>query len=162
MRNIDVEIENESDIFKLRVNGILIKDNKVLCVQMMKNGFFCLPGGHIEIGEDSANAAIREIKEETNIDVKIIKLISITENFFMRKNGKKVHELSFYYLVSPKNELIIDKEEYNAIEIDKGEKMEHHFKWININNLENEEFKPIEIKNKIKKQDFSFEQIIIK
>lgn len=162
MENIDIEIENESSIFKLRVNGILINNNKVLCVQMMNNGFFCLPGGHIEIGEDSINAVIREIKEETNIDTKVIKLISITENFFTRKNGKKVHELSFYYLLEPKSKLTLKKDEYNIVEIDKNQQIEHHFKWVNIDNLEEEDFRPIEIRNKMKEQKFDFEQIIIK
>ena len=88
MKHIDIEIENEFANFKLRVNGILINDNKILSVQMKKNGFYCLPGGHIEIGEDSKEAVVREFKEETGIDVKVERLISITENFFTRKNGK--------------------------------------------------------------------------
>lgn len=162
MKNIDIEIENDDIIFKLRVNGILINDKKILCVQMMKNGFFCLPGGHIEIGEDSKNAIIREIKEETKIDTEIVKLISITENFFIRNNGKKVHEISYYYLLSPKRELVIKNNEYEIVEVDKNEEIRHYFKWIDIHDLDNEEFRPIQIRDKIKKEDFNFEQIIIK
>lgn len=162
MKNIDIEIENDDIIFKLRVNGILINNKKILCVQMMKNGFFCLPGGHIEIGEDSKNAIIREIKEETKIDTEIVKLISITENFFIRNNGKKVHEISYYYLLAPKRELVIKNNEYEIVEVDKNEEIRHYFKWIDIHDLDNEEFRPIQIRDKIKKEDFNFEQIIIK
>ena len=162
MNHVDIEMENDFANFKLRANGILVKNNKILCVQMKKNGFYCLPGGHIEIGEDSKNAVIREIKEETGINTKVVRLISITENFFTRKNGKKIHEISFYYILEPENEISIKKDEYDIVEIDKGEKMEHHFKWIDRANIDKEDFRPREIKEKIKNGSYEFEQIIIK
>lgn len=162
MQHIDIEIENEFANFKLRVNGILIKDNKILCVQMKKNGFYCLPGGHIEIGEDSKEAVVREFKEETGIDVKVEQLISITENFFTRKNGKKIHEISFYYILKSYDEFNMEKSEYDVVEIDKDGIMEHHFKWIDICNIDNEDFRPIKIKEKIKNGNYNFEPIIIK
>lgn len=159
---MDIEIENEFANFKLRANGILVKDNRVLCVQMKKNGFYCLPGGHIEIGEDSKKAVIREFKEETGINTKIGRLISITENFFTRKNGKRIHEISFYYILEPENDIYIEKDEYDILEVEKEEKIEHHFKWVNIDNIDDEDFRPIEIKEKIKNKYYDFEQIIIK
>ncbi len=37
----------------------------------------CLPGGHVEVGESCENAAIREGKEETGLDIRIKKLIGV-------------------------------------------------------------------------------------
>lgn len=162
MENIDIEIQRECGNFKLRVNGILIVDNKVLSVKMQKNEFFCLPGGHIELGEDSKEAIIREMKEETGYDIMINKLIALTENFFTRKNGKKIHEISLYYLLDSVNEIKIKNQEYSVIENDKGEIINHKFKWIEINHIDNENFKPVMVKEKIKNQDYKFEHIIIK
>ena len=38
---------------------------------------WALPGGHIELGEIVEDAVVREIKEETNLDIKIDKLFNV-------------------------------------------------------------------------------------
>lgn len=50
---------------------ITINDNQVLLVKQ-KSGIYGFPKGHINIGETEIEAAQRETKEETNIDVQII------------------------------------------------------------------------------------------
>ena len=50
--------------------AIVIKDNKVLIIKQ-KRGFYGFPKGHMEAGETEQETAIREVKEETNIDIKI-------------------------------------------------------------------------------------------
>lgn len=40
-------------------------------------GKFALPGGFVEYGESVEEACIREVKEETNLDVKIERLIGV-------------------------------------------------------------------------------------
>ena len=47
---------------------IIIDDGKVLLVQQHQ-GFWGFPKGHVENGETEIQTAIREVKEETNIDV---------------------------------------------------------------------------------------------
>ena len=47
---------------------IIIDDQKVLLVQQ-NEGWWGFPKGHIEDGESEIETAIREVKEETNIDV---------------------------------------------------------------------------------------------
>ena len=47
---------------------IVINDNKVLVIQQ-KQGFWGFPKGHMEQGENEIETAIRETKEETNLDV---------------------------------------------------------------------------------------------
>ena len=69
----DISIENEEYRFKYRVSGILIKDNKLLVVKINNNKFYCLPGGHVELMENTKDAVIREFKEETGIDTSIEK-----------------------------------------------------------------------------------------
>jgi len=137
----DIEFEKNNRKFKVRVNGILINDGKVLTVQMYNNDFYCLPGGHIIVGEDSKTAVEREFLEETRILVKAKELVSIVENFFVRKNGMQIHEVSFYYLLEAK-EKYDAIEEYSLIENDNGEEVKLNFKWINILELEKNNFKP--------------------
>jgi len=88
MENNDIKIDNITENFKFRVNGVLVHDNEVLVVKIQKNPFYCLPGGHVKLGEDTQNAVIREIKEETGYNSHINKLITITENFLEKKENK--------------------------------------------------------------------------
>lgn len=48
--------------------AVIIKDGKVLMV-METDGHWGLPKGHVEFGETEIQTAIREVKEETNLDV---------------------------------------------------------------------------------------------
>ncbi|TFG04759.1 MAG: NUDIX hydrolase [Promethearchaeota archaeon] len=57
-------------------------------------GQLALPGGFIEEGETSNDAVIREIKEETNLDVKIEKMIGIYDKLGRDPRGR-VHSTAF-------------------------------------------------------------------
>lgn len=87
-------------------------------MRVNKTSYYHIPGGHIEVGEDSEKAVIREIKEEIGCDVQKINLFAIQENFWIR-NNIKCHEIEFYYIVKANQPLqMID---YEKIEVDKGE-----------------------------------------
>lgn len=43
-------------------------------------GVWCIPGGHLEYGEEFAECSLREIKEETGLDVSDIRLGIVTNN----------------------------------------------------------------------------------
>lgn len=157
MQSIKI-ITNECK-FKFRVSGLLIHDNKILTTDMDNSGFFCLPGGYVGLGEDTEKAIIREMNEEVKYKVKIDKCIAIIENFFVNKNNITMHEIAFYYLLKLKNnkETI---ENYKITENDNGRKIEHDFKWINLNNIKAVDFRPAILKNKLSNLDFNFEHLI--
>ncbi len=70
--------------------GVVIKDNKVLLLYKQgKKGYsgWVLPKGQLEKTETKTQAAIREVKEETNIDNKIIKYIDCTIYCFTIENN---------------------------------------------------------------------------
>lgn len=158
----DLEIKTDTKKFKYRVNGIIIKNNKILTIKMKNNISYCLPGGHIELGEDSKTAITREMLEEVETNVTIEKELAIVENFYTDKNNLLTHEISFYYIVKPDNFSKIPLEDYSKCENDKGELKQHNFVWLDINSLKDFDFRPSFIKEKIITNNFDFEHIIIK
>ena len=69
---------------------MIVKDGKVLLgkrnvdpekagSQLHGEGTWTLPGGKVDFGETIHNAAIRELKEETDLDAKKLELISVTD-----------------------------------------------------------------------------------
>lgn len=50
----------------------IVRDNKVLLHMHKKLNIWLPPGGHIELDEDPNEAAIREAKEETGLDVTLV------------------------------------------------------------------------------------------
>jgi len=61
-------------------------------------GELALPGGFVDIGETVEDACIREAYEETNLSVKIIKLIGVFSN---PKRDPRGHNISIAYLCKP-------------------------------------------------------------
>jgi len=89
--------------------GALIrnKEGKILLVQSPKwlEKRYSVPGGHVEFMEHLRDAVIREVKEETGLDVKPIKLLLIQEvinpeEFYQ----KEKHFIFFDFLCEALNE----------------------------------------------------------
>ena len=81
---------------------ILLNNKKDIVLIRRKNppfqGQFALPGGFVDIGETVENACIREVKEETNINVKILKLIGV---FSDPKRDPRGHTITVAFLCEP-------------------------------------------------------------
>ncbi len=87
------------------------KDNKILMVQenkIGKKGKWNMPAGKLEENETLVDAAIRETKEETNLDVQISGLIAIQESI------TEMGQLIIFYF---KGEYIAGEVSFNQEEI---------------------------------------------
>ncbi len=67
---------------KVGIGVIILNDKKILVGKRTGTHAqkYSIPGGHLEIGETFEDAAIREIKEETNLLISDPKVICITNN----------------------------------------------------------------------------------
>ncbi|MBQ3048018.1 MAG: NUDIX domain-containing protein [Clostridia bacterium] len=154
----DVKLNLSDRKFKFRVAGIVEHKDKILIVRMRDNPFYCFPGGHVEILEDTYAAVKRELNEELYFKVNINKLIYIHENFF--KEGEKgFHELCFYFKCTPvDNSLNTDSVIWS--EIDKGEELTHEFVWVDKNKLSVENVQPKDIVKSFLKDENKFEHLV--
>ncbi len=118
-------MEKKNKQVKVGVSGILLKEGRLLMYKRNKSlgrGLWELPGGNLEFGENFEDCLLREFKEETGLDVKIEKLISIAPS---KMYGN--HYIVFSFLVSPINL----EQKVELLEPDIHQKWE----WFNIDNL---------------------------
>jgi nucleoside triphosphatase len=115
--------------------GALVVNEKgqVLIVKSKKWGDkYTVPGGHIELGERAEDAIVREVKEETGLDVGPVELLIVQQAIYPKDYHKHQHfifmdyickgknqtvqldgrELQEYVWVSPEEALKLDLEEY--------------------------------------------------
>uniref|UniRef100_UPI004057A5AA NUDIX domain-containing protein n=1 Tax=Acetatifactor sp. TaxID=1872090 RepID=UPI004057A5AA len=94
---------NSNYIFNIRVTGIVIENNKLLIVKqnLSKSREWSLPGGRLERGETLEQGIKREMKEETGLDVEIVKLLYLCDvetsdntvlhiTFLLKRNGGEI------------------------------------------------------------------------
>lgn len=83
------------------VYGIVIEDGKLLMPKQFKTKYN-LPGGGVNLGEDLEAALIREVKEETGIDVEVLRLAGFKTSIFYAEHDhgdkRAYHSLLFYFL----------------------------------------------------------------
>ena len=62
---------------KVGANVAVIHNNRVLLTKRNDFGVWCLPGGHVDSGETIAQAAVREVFEETGLKIRLDRLVGI-------------------------------------------------------------------------------------
>lgn len=79
--------------------GFILNDkNQLFLMKSHKwNGRYIPPGGHVEVGETLEEALIREVKEETNMDITDIKLIKYFEFINKDQFHTKRHFIFFNF-----------------------------------------------------------------
>lgn len=68
-------------LFQSRVTGILIEEGKILLVKqkVSPSRMWSLPGGRLERGETLETGIIREMKEETGLDIAVKGLLYVCD-----------------------------------------------------------------------------------
>lgn len=92
--------------FKIYVRGIILNETKDKVLLIKKNkeqkiggGSWLLPGGTLEFNEDTELSLKREIKEETNLDITDLSLITSKKMII-----GQTHWLGLYYIVNIEKE----------------------------------------------------------
>jgi len=93
---IRVEIGNH--LFNYRVVGVAVNNDRVLLHQAEGDDFWVLPGGRTEFGEPAEQTLKREMLEELDVEIEIVRLLWVVENFFTYAN-KLYHEIALYFLM---------------------------------------------------------------
>jgi 8-oxo-dGTP diphosphatase len=111
------------------VGAVIIYDGKIL-LEKRKNepgkGKWSIPGGLVELGESVEQTVIREVKEETGLEVEKPEHVDIVDNVIRDENGEiKYHFVILDYFVKLKSGVLkaaSDAEELGWVSLDEVEK----------------------------------------
>jgi len=111
------------------VGAIIIRDGKILLEKRKHDpgkGKWSIPGGLVELGEGIEQAVIREVKEETNLDVEEPRHIDVVDNLQVDDEGRiKYHYVIVDYFVKLKGGMLkagSDADELGWVSLDDVEK----------------------------------------
>jgi 8-oxo-dGTP diphosphatase len=86
------------------VGAVIVHEGKIL-LEKRKNapgkGKWSIPGGLVELGESTEQAIIREVKEETGLEVKGPRLVDVVDDVSLDEKGAvKYHFVIVDYVVN--------------------------------------------------------------
>lgn len=100
-------------------NVIILNSDRQILLQQREDASWGLPGGLLEPGESLEQTAIREVKEETNLDVHalhFLKVFSGADYTFVLPNEDEINVITaLYYTESWSGEMRVDAVEGVAL-----------------------------------------------
>ncbi len=80
------------------VGGVIFRGDQVLLIKRGKEpalGQWSIPGGVVRVGETLKEALVREVREETHLEVEILTLAKVIERIFREPDGR----VSYHYVL---------------------------------------------------------------
>ena len=105
--------------------GVFIfnQQDKLLLLRSHKwPGVYVVPGGHVELGERLEEAAVREAKEETGLDIHDLEFINFQEFIYDPAFWKQRHFIFFDFIAKTEGtQVVLNDEAQEYIWIDSKE-----------------------------------------
>jgi 8-oxo-dGTP diphosphatase len=83
------------------VGAVVVHGGRVLLVRRGREplkGHWTLPGGLLEVGESLAEGVVREVREETGLEVEVIELVEVLDRIHREEGRVRYHYVIADYL----------------------------------------------------------------
>ena len=124
-----------------RVAAVILHEGCILLQGSLDDAFWTLPGGNVEPFESSEKAIRREMREVLHVDVRVERLLWVTEEFFMA-GEKPHHQLGFYYEVTALADWYFFGLDTTIHRHDESGTCETLFRWFALDELEDMDLYP--------------------
>ncbi len=120
MYNEDELKDSEIDKVVTRVKALIINDSNDILLGY-SNNTYQFPGGHLNKNEDEVCGLIREVKEETGMDISdiekklFLKMEVYSKNYNYTKLNRK--DVIYYYIVNTNKHVKLNETNYTKLEI---------------------------------------------
>ena len=151
----DISVPVGSHLFNLRAAAVVRRGDHVLACRFEGEAWSFLPGGRVAAGEPTEHALRRELREELDADVDVVRPLFLVENFF-ELGGRAFHELGVYHLVTlPEGALgearVISEANRTLL-----------FEWLPLEGIEASDLQPRELRAHLRHLPASFEHLVFK
>jgi ADP-ribose pyrophosphatase YjhB (NUDIX family) len=143
--------------FSVRAAAIIRDEAQILLHRPVGEEVWALPGGRVEIGEESSAAIAREMAEELGENIKIGRLVYVVENFF-EYSGEQFHELGFYYEASLDSQSKLLDKSKSHIGVESNLKLE--FRWFPSEELMGVNLRPSFLKETLAQAELGFHHVV--
>ncbi len=143
--------------FQFRAAAVIVHEGSVLLHRLKSDNFWALPGGRVELGEDSSHTVVREMYEELHASVTCYRLLFLVENFFLAQ-GKPNHEIGMYFeaALAPDSHVLVKAESYAGVEANSN----LEFRWFRQCELQSIDLRPAFLKKTLAEPVLSFAHIV--
>ncbi len=126
MINCTFENGRKASLRHVTIDGLVIKENKILLVKRSETAInnpnkYALPGGFLSRDENTKEAVLREVEEESGFKCKVISLFKITDK--PDRKGEDRQNVNFTFLIQVEEEIGNHDDEVSEV------------KWFDLNNL---------------------------
>ena len=109
--------------------------------------YYFLPGGRVQLHEPAEIAIVRELREELNVEPKVLRPLWLNQGFFTEDvSGERFHEICLYFLMDVSHTDLLSKGEQFVLS---ENNQRHTFEWLRFDRLKDEYFYPVFLKEKI-------------
>ena len=144
---MDLTFKTEEGRFNLRVCAVFLHEGKLLAMRDQRSPYYYLPGGRVRLQESMEAAVLREVREELEIDGKILRPLWLNQGFFVEDvTGERFHELCLYFLMDASETDLFSRG--TVFRHQEGAQV-HTFHWLPVETLKDEYLYPVFIREKI-------------
>jgi ADP-ribose pyrophosphatase YjhB (NUDIX family) len=83
---------------KIDVRGAVFRDGRILMVRERSDGLWTLPGGWCDVNVSPSESAVKEIREESGFEVRVVKLAALLDRRMHPHPTQFHHAYKLYFL----------------------------------------------------------------